>query len=148
MRAVRFNAHDPNFTLSIPGTARTVVTVGATNTSMPWRLNGSSSYGPTRTGEAKPDLCAPGFEIKAAHANQPSPDATIASSGTSMAAPHVTGALALVLSRIAKTEGKRWPNALQIGTALKRTTGGGLGRHHPGSGYGLLNTKALFDDLT
>lgn len=148
-RAIRFKTHDERMTLSVPGTAKTVITVGATDTQKPWRLNPSSSYGPTRSGHLKPDICAPGFEIKSAKAGQDDPNATIALSGTSMAAPHVVGALALALSRIAKTPGAEMPNAVQLGSALRRTVQGGrLGVHHPGSGYGLLDAEALFKTLT
>ena len=147
-RAVRFQIHDVRMTLSVPGTAKTVITVGATNIGTPWRLNESSSYGPTRNGHQKPDICAPGFQIKAARAAQDDANAIVALSGTSMAAPHVTGALALVLSRIAKSPGKPLPNAVQLGAALRRTVKGGPRAHHPGSGFGLLDAEALFEALT
>lgn len=64
-----------------------------------------SSSGPTRDGRQKPDLCAPGVRVLAARSRprdwpgrvdgDPPPMAT-RMSGTSMAAPHVTGAVALI----------------------------------------------------
>jgi subtilisin family serine protease len=58
-----------------------------------------SSAGPTRDGRGKPDLIAPGVEIRAARsvgAEDEVSDALVAKSGTSMAAPHVTGTVALM----------------------------------------------------
>ena len=146
-RCVRFTAYEPNITLSIPGAAQTVITVGATNTQRPWKLNDASSYGPTRNGGAKPDLCAPGYQIRSAFAGQSDHDATFAMSGTSMAAPHVAGAIALVLSKLAKKPGAQWPNANQLGAALRRTVEGGPRAHNPGAGFGLLDAESFFEAL-
>ena len=52
-----------------------------------------------------------------------------------MAAPHVTGAGALVLSYCAK-HGLAIPNAIQIAAALRGTTQNFSGRHTPSLGYG------------
>ena len=147
-RAVTFEVEDVRMTLSVPGTAKTVVTVGATNTETPWRLNSSSSFGPTRTGDEKPDICAPGFQISAALAGRNDHDATIAWSGTSMAAPHVTGAIALALSKIAKTPTLDMPNAKQVAMRLRHTVTGGIRLHHPGAGYGLMDAEAFYRKIT
>jgi subtilisin family serine protease len=60
-----------------------------------------SSSGPTRDHRAKPDLLAPGVDVLAARSALPgsrtSPALLVRKSGTSMAAPHVTGAVALCL---------------------------------------------------
>lgn len=59
-----------------------------------------SSSGPTRDGRTKPDLVAPGVRVLAARScplssSQPAPP-LFRQSGTSMAAPHVTGTVALL----------------------------------------------------
>lgn len=113
---------DNAYTITVPGTAREVVTVGAFVTRLDWAsLGGTEGYGqreaigdiayfsgagPTRDGRLKPELAAPGRAVISAlseDAFRP-PDSQIATDGvhwvlqgTSMAAPHVTGAVAALL---------------------------------------------------
>jgi subtilisin family serine protease len=60
-----------------------------------------SSVGPTRDGRDKPDLSAPGMAVLAARSTPlgapPDSGLLVRKSGTSMATPHVTGAVALCL---------------------------------------------------
>lgn len=80
-----------------PGNAEDVITVGATHRNEPHRYGVSyfSSKGPTGDGRIKPDVVAPGEKIYSAVLN----DGIDAMDGTSMAAPHVSGAAALVMSK-------------------------------------------------
>lgn len=102
--------HEQSTTITHPGTAHEVITVGSyapTNTIFPGsseQLAASSSRGPDRLGRQKPELVAPGVGITSAVSGEHRrtlccswyEGAYQSKSGTSMAAPHVTGAVALL----------------------------------------------------
>jgi subtilisin family serine protease len=107
------------------------------------RVGNFSSFGPTRDDREKPDLCAPGVAIYGAHRG--SRDGIVAMEGTSMAAPHVTGAIALLLSK-AKISGAAVPAASQIRAVLTRTTRFKNAYWDRGQGFGVLDVKALMEE--
>lgn len=137
-------------TLSIPGTARTVVTVSACESNDPVVMVNSSSMGRTRDGRPKPDICAPGLKIAAAHSNQADTRALIPKTGTSMAAPHVTGAAALALSRrFGQIQAKpgRQLNAVQLQAMLIRSARNFNTVHNEESGFGVLDIESLMKQV-
>jgi serine protease AprX len=86
-----------SISITDPGNADGVVTVGSTHRQRPHTYGVSyfSSRGPTGDGRLKPDLVAPGEKILAPALN----DDLALKDGTSMAAPHVSGAAALLMAR-------------------------------------------------
>lgn len=131
--------------VSMPGTAKNAITVASYITKTQWTdIDGSrqsysswgpafagpaaskspfSNAGPTRDGRQKPDIAAPGQGIASANSADSEQDreAIVADGkhkieqGTSMATPHVTGAVALMLQL------NRGLDAAQIRDALTRT---------------------------
>ncbi|MCI5210223.1 MAG: hypothetical protein D3910_15845, partial [Candidatus Electrothrix sp. ATG2] len=147
-RAINFEqGADDSMTLSIPGTAKHVIAVAACSPEgPPIRLTSSSSYGPTRRSGKKPEITAPGDSIFAARANTNDSTAGISLTGTSMAAPHVTGAIALAMSKLHKL-GQKQLNAVQFKSALVRSSMDASGNHHPGRGFGILDVENFFNSI-
>ena len=94
-------------TINDPGNAELAITVGSTHREMPhvYGVSYFSSKGPTGDGRMKPDVVAPGEKILSAATGkllmdraEGKPCEYVEDSGTSMAAPHVSGVIAAFLS--------------------------------------------------
>lgn len=126
--------------LTDPGNAESVITVGATHRNRPHTYGVSyfSSRGPTGDGRVKPDLVAPGEKIVA-----PIPgEASREMDGTSMAAPHVSGAAAILMARHRELIG----NPQRIKEILC-STATDLGREHYFQGHGMLDVLRALQSI-
>jgi serine protease AprX len=101
--AGRVNSAGIELTINDPGNADLAITVGSTHRDMPhvYGVSYFSSKGPTGDGRYKPDIVAPGEKIISCRSKDESPplgEHYKEESGTSMAAPHVSGVIAAFLS--------------------------------------------------
>lgn len=81
-----------------------------------WEMSDFSSWGPTPSLELKPEITAPGGNIYSAYYVDNGVSVNGSMSGTSMAAPHMTGATTLVKEYVTK-------NLAQFGLDSKDTVG-------------------------
>ncbi|WP_164885051.1 S8 family peptidase [Rubrivivax rivuli] len=137
-------------TINDPGNAELAITVGATHRDSPYTFGVSyfSSKGPTGDGRLKPDLVAPGERITSCGAGRRLANARLGAgsggadgtayymedSGTSMAAPHVSGAVAAFLSIRREFIGK----PLDV-KRIFLATASPLGRERYFEGHGLID---------
>ncbi|MER5863057.1 S8 family peptidase [Kitasatospora sp. NPDC002040] len=146
-------------TITDPGNADGAITVGSTHRDRPheYGVTYSSSKGPTLDGRLKPDLLAPGERItscaggrqRAQLASLFPPDADpdtlptyVEQSGTSMAAPHVSGAIAAFLSVRQEFIGR--PREIKELFCANATS---LGRDRYLEGHGLLDLMRVMSNV-
>ncbi len=140
-------------TINDPGNAAGAITVGSTHRDSPhvYGVSYFSSKGPTGDGRAKPDLVAPGERILSAAAGAMREKATgivgrsvqyVEESGTSMAAPHVSGVIAAFLSIRREFIG-RPEQVKQIFTS----TATDLGRVPEFQGHGLVDAMRAIQSV-
>lgn len=128
------------FSITDPGNADGVITVGATHRYRPHTYGVSffSSRGPTGDGRLKPDLVAPGERIESALLNGDWGELD----GTSMAAPHVSGAAAMLMARY--EELIRNPQRVKRILCESATD---LGRERSFQGNGMLDVLRAFQSI-
>lgn len=118
-----------------PANLEDCIAVGSVNADRP-HLHGVSAFssrGPTSDGRVKPDVVAPGERIESCNARYSNKrgDLYLSNSGTSMAAPHVSGLLAAFLS--ARREFRGRPDEVKA-VLLRTATDIGRDRYHQGHG--------------
>jgi len=129
-------------TILSPGTSKNVITVGAVDdkrtidpsddTIAPF-----SSRGPTLEGLMKPDIVAPGVNIRSLSNIKLDSYSTL--SGTSMATPLVSGSVALLLSKYKDLKPQEIKEKLMKSCIDLKNT-------QETQGSGMLNLKLLFND--
>ncbi len=129
-----------NTSITDPGNAQAVITVGSTHRLEPHNYGVSyfSSRGPTGDGRMKPDLVAPGEKIKAPVCNRQ----LGVLEGTSMAAPHVSGAAAILMARFKELRGK--PQRIKEILCSSATD---LGRERAYQGAGLVDVLRALQSI-
>ena len=93
--STRFLSASPDTTLTVPSTAAKVISVGAYNSAYQSYADFSGRGYTRMTDQVKPDLAAPGVEITTAMSG----GGYDAVTGTSFAAPFVTGTASLLMER-------------------------------------------------
>ena len=161
--------------IGTPGSAKNAITVGSYATKTSWtdvnsasrsvsavigNRSSFSSPGPSRDGRQKPEISAPGQVIASALSADVTPGVSpgifnsshilpgskqAMAQGTSMATPHVAGAVALVLEEAAKRD--TLLDAIQLRTAFQNSARSDAATGTvPNAqwGFGKMDVKALF----
>ena len=128
------------FSVTDPGNADGVITVGATHRYRPHTYGVSffSSRGPTGDGRLKPDLVAPGERVKSTLPENGWGELD----GTSMSAPHVSGAAAMLMARYTELIGE--PRRIKKILCQSATD---LGRERSFQGHGMLDVLRAFQEI-
>lgn len=123
-----------------PGNSREAITVGATHPAKPhtYGVCYFSSRGPTGDGRIKPDLVAPGERI----VGPVDTDASRILDGTSMAAPFVSGAAAILMARHRELIGR--PRRIK---EILCSTATDLGREKYFQGHGLVDVLRALQSI-
>lgn len=122
--------------IAVPGNSRKVITVGALDE--PGVKKGCSGVGPTDRCIVKPELVAPGYHVASCNSRYfKSRIPYVRKSGTSMATPVVSGAVALFLSK--------YPDAQNVDVKLKIRKACESGEESMAQGWGCIRVDRLLE---
>jgi subtilisin family serine protease len=134
--------HDPSLTIGTVSCGRACISVGSYDAHKAARpLSFFSSAGPTRDNREKPEVSAPGHQVRAAQSSTGSGSRLM--SGTSMASPAVAGLIALMLDEARHRNIDLTIDQIRkilIDTARRKPPGGNA--WHPQYGHGRVHAKA------
>ncbi len=152
IRKVGMSSNESYNSIPTYGNAKNILTVGAVNPIANGYSNSSdavmtsfSSWGPTDDGRIKPDIVADGYGVLSTTASSDNSYGVI--SGTSMAAPSVTGSLFLLQELYSKKHNNVFMKSASLkGLAIHTAdeTGNAPGPDYQ-FGWGLLNSKTAAD---
>lgn len=161
---------DSEKTISVPADGKNIIAVGSYTSKTRWRAKDGKDYtcepdcvidnisyfssnGPTRDGRTKPDITAPGEWIASSKSSSTvqidsrlllSDNLHFMLAGTSMASPHTTGAVALMLDLNPELTPQEVKNYLINNTDIDSFTGSVPNNTW---GYGKLNVQKVLQNL-
>lgn len=150
--AIGFTQHtSDSTTVTLPGTSREAITVGSfvsrpavgfKGLEVKGQIETGSSFGPTRDGRIKPDLVAPGALVLTPGARPVvCPACVVPRRGTSFAAAHVSGAIALMWGLWPELPAAKIRKALYSTARKDNFTGR---RANSSAGFGKLDIKRAY----
>jgi Subtilase family/GEVED domain/Secretion system C-terminal sorting domain len=153
-RPANISSNDSYDCISTTGNAKNILTIGAINP-LPFGPTNSqgvaitffSSWGPTDDGRVKPDLVGNGLNVLSTGSS--SPTSYITFSGTSQAAPNITGSLYLLQEYFAQKNAGNFMRAATLKGLACHTAldGGNIGPDYI-YGWGLLDMKRAAQAIT
>ncbi|GHU61611.1 hypothetical protein FACS189418_1550 [Clostridia bacterium] len=130
--------------ITTPGISRKVITVGCSDDDKTANIMGSkmihySGRGPTASCILKPEIVAPGSNITSCSSKKSRNQLYCSKSGTSMATPVVSGAIAVLLSKYPHL------NNVEVKLLLRKTAQN-IGLNRSQQGWGMINVENLLNE--
>lgn len=129
------------YSAGVPASAKNAIAVAASGRDS--AISTFSGFGPTRDGRLKPDITALGIDVRSVAVN-----GTLTASGTSMAAPAISGMLALLTERYRTIQSNADPDAALL-KAILLNSARDIGNPGPDYvfGFGIPNAQDAIDAI-